>query len=321
MGWLAGRLLQALATAVAALLAFFVIMRAAPGDPLAALIEDRVVSAAQLADLRRRYGVDQPIADQLAAFLPAALRGDLGVSFVHGRPVRDMVRERLPATALLGGLVLALNFTLGLWLGVRQAVARGRWTDRALGALSLAGYAMPSFWLGLLLAGWFGVTLRWLPVAGMRDPLLAGAGAWAQAFDIARHAVLPTVTLAAVSIAATMRYQRAAMLEALAEPFVLAARARGLPDARVRWRHAWRNALFPILTLFGLWLPILVAGSVFVEQVFAWPGLGSLAAEAATARDYPLLLGTAALATLAVVLGGVVTDVAHRLLDPRLRDA
>jgi len=321
MRWLALRVGQALLTTVVALTLLFFVMRLVPGDPLAALDDERMMSPDQVQALRARYGLDQPPARQFARFLQGALRGDLGTSYQYGRPVGQLVRERLPATLLLGGAALLVTFAVGLWLGVVQARARGRSADHALTVASLAMHAMPAFWLGLMLALLFGVKLRWLPVAGMSDPTLVDSGVGTRLRDVGRHLVLPVVTLAAVSVAAAMRYQRTAMIEVLAQPYVRAARARGLTEHAVLWRHAWRNALFPVLTLFGLWLPIIVVGSVFVEQVFAWPGIGSLAAGAASARDYPLLMATSVLATFAVVLGGLVTDVFHMALDPRLRHA
>jgi peptide/nickel transport system permease protein len=154
----------------------------------------------------------------------------------------------------------------------------------------------------------------------MQDPLLSGdASLLERSADILRHLILPALTLSVVSIAATMRYQRNAMLEVLRLPYILTARAKGLTDQAITWRHAWRNALFPVITLFGIWLPILVSGSVFVEAVFAWPGLGSLAAAAVGSRDYPLLMGASLLVAALVVLGGLITDVAYALLDPRVR--
>jgi peptide/nickel transport system permease protein len=216
--------------------------------------------------------------------------------------------------------VLLLNFTVGIWLGVRQAVAHGAAADRWLTTLSLAGYATPSFWLGLVLAWLVGVRWRLLPAAGMHDPLLdPDAGLLARSGDVLRHLVLPALTLSVVSIAGTMRHQRSAMLEALRFPYIVTARAKGLSEAAVIWRHAWRNAFFPVLTLFGLWLPVLVTGSVFVESVFAWPGLGSLAAHAVGYRDYPLLMGTSLLVAMLVVLGSLLTDLAYAFLDPRVR--
>lgn len=318
--WLVRRTGQAAAALVIALTILFFLMRAAPGDPLSRLSEARPLSPQEVAALRARYGLDQPLGTQFLAFATGLVHGDLGVSIEYGRPVTALLAERLPATLLLGGSVLLLNFTVGLWLGVRQAVHRDRREDRWLTALSLIGYATPSFWLGLVLAWLVGIKLRLLPAAGMEDPLLSlDAGILTRAADTLRHLVLPAITLSVVSIAATMRYQRTAMLEVLTLPFITTARAKGIPERDVTWRHAWRNALFPVITLFGLWLPILVTGSVFVEAVFAWPGLGSLAATAVGGRDYPLLMGASLLIAVLVVTGGLITDVAYALLDPRVR--
>ncbi len=318
--WLLRRSGEAAAAFVIALTILFFLMRAAPGDPLSRLGEARPLSPQEIAALRARYGLDQPVGAQFLAFAKGMARGDLGVSIEYGRPVTALLAERLPATLLLGGSVLLLNFTIGLWLGVRQAVRRNRLEDRWLTALSLIGYATPSFWLGLVLAWLVGIELRLFPAAGMQDPLLSlDASLLARAADVLRHLVLPAVTLSIVSIAATMRYQRTAMLEVLGQPYVTTARAKGLPERDVTWRHAWRNALFPVITLFGLWLPILVTGSVFVEAVFAWPGLGSLAAVAVGGRDYPLLMGASLLVAFLVVTGGLLTDIAYALLDPRVR--
>jgi peptide/nickel transport system permease protein len=315
--WLLRRALQSLATLAIALVILFLLMHILPGDPLSRVGEGRPLTPEQIQALRDRYDLNRPLLEQLWSFVVGLLHGDLGVSIEYARPVTGLVFERLPATLLLGGTVLLLNFTVGLWLGVRQAVRKDSAEDRWLTTVSLAGYATPSFWLGLVLAWLVGVKWRLLPPAGMRNPLL-DAGGLAAAADVARHLILPAITLSVVSIAGTMRYQRTAMLEALRFPYILTARAKGVTERRVLW-HGWRNALFPVLTLFGLWLPILVSGSVFVEAVFAWPGLGSLAATAVGNRDYPLLMGAAILVAGMVVLAGFLTDVAYALLDPRVR--
>jgi peptide/nickel transport system permease protein len=318
--WLVRRTLQAAVTFAIAVVLMFVLMRIAPGDPLSRLQESRPMNPQEVAHLRALYRLDQPIHRQFVEFVRGVFTADLGTSIEHGLPVTTLIASRLPATLLLGGTAILLNFTVGLWLGVRQAVRRGSHEDRTLTVLSLAGYATPSFWLGLVLAWLVGIQLGWLPVAGMRDPLLAPDAPWpARMTDVAAHLVLPALTLSIVTIAGTMRYQRSALLEVLRLPFIGTARAKGLPERAVVWRHAWRNALFPVITLFGLWLPLLVTGSVFVEMVFAWPGLGSLAASAASNRDYPLVMGAALLAAGLVVTASLLTDLAYALLDPRVR--
>jgi peptide/nickel transport system permease protein len=316
--WLLHRAVQALLTLAVAVVLLFLITHVLPGDPLSREGAGHPLTAAQIETLRARYGLDRPLHEQLGAFLGGLAHGDLGTSIEYGRPVTGLLLERLPATILLGGTVLLLNFTLGIWLGVRQAMRKGTAEDRWLTTLSLAGYATPSFWLGLVLAWLVGIKWHLLPPAGMRDPVLEG-GMLATSADVLRHLVLPAVTLSVVSIAATMRYQRSAMLETLRLPYVMTARAKGLSETRVTWRHAWRNAVFPVLTLFGLWLPILVSGSVFVEAVFAWPGLGSLAASAVGNRDYPLLMGASVLVAAVVVAASLLSDVAYAFLDPRVR--
>lgn len=318
--WLVRRIAQAIVTFAIAVVVMFVLMRLAPGDPLARAQEDRPMAPGELEKLRRLYHLDQPIHFQFVSFVQGVGRADLGSSIEHGLPVTTLIASRLPATLLLGGAALLLNFTLGLWLGVRQAVRRGSREDRVLTLLSLTGYATPSFWLGLVLAWLVGIELRWLPVAGMRDPLLPADASWlTRAADVGAHLVLPALTLSVVTIAGTMRYQRNALLEVLRLPYIGTAWAKGLSERRVVWRHGWRNALFPVITLFGLWLPLLVTGSVFVEMVFAWPGLGSLAAGAASSRDYPVVMGAALLAAGLVVTASLLTDLAYALLDPRVR--
>jgi peptide/nickel transport system permease protein len=319
--WLARRTLQAVLTFMVVTVLLFVLMRLTPGDPLQRLAGDKQISAEAAAALRHRFGLDQPILAQLRFFFDGAIRGDLGVSIEHyPTKVSTLVLSRLPASLLLGGTVLLLTFGIGIALGVLQATHRGHPVDRWLTRLSLGFYAMPSFWLGLLLAWYFGIRFHLLPVAQMQDPLLAPDAGWLERTgDIARHLVLPAVTLTAVSLAAVMHYQRTALLEVLRLEFVRAARARGLPEGRVLWRHAWRNALFPIIGLLGLWLPMLVSGSVFVEQVFDWPGLGSLAAESVGSRDYPVIMGTAMLVSALVLLGGLLADLGYYALDPRVR--
>ena len=321
IGWLLGRIGQAATTFAAVTVFLFVLMRVAPGDPLQRLTEERTMAPAEIARLRSLFGLDQPIATQLGRFAAAAVVGNFGTSIEY-RPMKvaTLVTSRLGPSLILGIAVLLVNLTLGVWLGVLQARRRGSWIDRWLTWLGLAGYAAPSFWLALMLVSLLALKWRILPAAQMTDPLLpATAGTVERAFDILRHLVLPTITLSIVTLAATMRYQRTAMLEVLRLDFVRAARARGLAESEVIWRHAWRNALFPVLTLFGLWIPVVVSGAVFVESVFNWPGLGSLAYGAIATRDYPVLMATAMLVSAVVLASGILTDACYRALDPRIR--
>ncbi|HMV33040.1 MAG: ABC transporter permease [Gemmatimonadales bacterium] len=321
--WLLRRLLGAAVTLLLALTLVFFLMRLAPGDPLSRLSDDRPLPPETIAALRARYGLDQSLPRQYAAFVGGALRGDLGGSIEHGgRPVLSLLGERLPATLLLGGSALLLNFTFGVWLGVWQAGRRGSAADHAMTVVTLTAYATPSFLLGIVLAWGLAVELRWFPVGFMHAiGLPPDAGPLTRLRDLLWHLTLPVATLSAGTIGATVRFQRAAMIEAFRLEAVRTARAKGLPERVVRWRHAWRNALGPMLALFGLWLPLLVAGSVFVEQIFSWPGLGSLVADAIGARDYPVLMGATVLVSATIIGGNLLADVLQRWLDPRLRAA
>jgi peptide/nickel transport system permease protein len=318
--WLLGRTLQAFATLLAALAIVFFLMRVLPGDPVPIIVGDRPVSAEEIARIRERHCLDCPLPGQFFRFLEAAVRGDLGTSIRYNRPVIQLIREHLKPTLFLGLSVLLINFTVGVALGAWQAVRKGRWTDRVLSGFSLLAYALPTFWLAVILVWIFAIRLRIFPASGyVGVHLPPDAGFLATAGDIAWHLVLPVATLCIVSIAATMRYQRNAMIEVLRLDYIRTARARGLPERTVLVRHAWRNALFPVLTVFGLWLPILATGSVFVESIFSLNGLGLLAYDAIGHRDYPLLMGSAMLVSGLIVLGGLFTDVGYMLLDPRVR--
>ena len=320
--WFVLRTLQAIATLLAALVVIFFLMRVLPGDPVPILIGERQVSPEEIARIRARFCLDCPLPEQFLIFVKDAAKGDLGTSIRYNRPVTQLIREHIRPTLLLGASVLLINFTIGVALGAWQGVRKGRAVDRLLSSFSLLAYALPTFWLAIILIWIFAQKLRIFPAGGFISVHLdSEAGMVTRALDIAWHLVLPVATLCIVSIAATMRYQRNAMIEVLRMDYVRTARAKGLPERQVLVHHAWRNALFPVLTIFGLWLPILATGSVFVESIFSLNGLGLLAFDAIGFRDYPLLMGTAILVSSLIVFGGLLTDVGYMLLDPRVRHA
>jgi peptide/nickel transport system permease protein len=293
-----------------------------PGDPLAAIIGDRALDPAAEAALRARWGVDRPLAQVLVDFFAGAVRGDLGVSLQEQRPVAQILRERLGPTLLLGGLTLLVNFTIGVALGLWSALHPDTLRARLIGSVSLMLYAIPAFVIGLLLV--WGLAVRWplFPAAGFADPLLSiDAGMATVTLDRLRHLVLPLITMVLATIAVPLRQQRAAALETRTATWVTAARARGISPTRIAWRHIWRPALTPVVTLLGLWLPMLVSGAVFVEAVFAWPGIGSLIAGAAATRDVPLVIGAGALLIVVVQLGSLLADVLYRVVDPGQRES
>jgi peptide/nickel transport system permease protein len=313
------RLGAALLTVLAVATITFVLAHAAPGEPMLGDAERLHTDPGLVGRQRAQFGLDRPIAAQYAAYLANVARGRLGESFIQHRPVARLVGERLPNTVLLGGTALLLSFLLGITIALVQAARAGSWTDAALGAASLVCYSMPSFWLGLVLLYLFGQVLGWLPVGGMTTPVLHdGMGSLARGLDVARHLVLPAGTLALVQTAAVARYQRGALVDVLATEFVRAARAKGLGTRNVMVRHVLRSALAPVVTLAGIALPALLAGSVLVESVFGWPGMGRLTYDAIVARDYNVITGTALLGGTLVALGSLAADLAAHALDPRL---
>lgn len=282
------------------------LVAAAPGDPLVARLGPGVlgVPEAQRERMRAEAGLDRPWPQRAAAYLGAAARGDLGTSHRSGRPVADELRDRLPATALLALTAVALALALGLAVGIAAAAFARTWLDPLLTGALLLGSAVPVYWTGLLLLYAFALVLDWLPASG--------GGSW-------RHLALPAVALGLASAAPLARVTRASLLDALAEPHVVAARARGLSRRQVLWRHGLRNALAPVITVAGIDLGRMLGGVVFVEAVFGWPGLGRLAIDAIVARDLALVQGVVLVTAVAVLALNLAVDLAYLRLDPRVR--
>ncbi len=317
--WLVRRVAASLAIVFAVVTFTFLLLHLAPGEPFLPS-SDTPIDPAIVAELRHQFGLDRPLPIQYAKYLSALAHGRLGESFALHRPVADALADAIPNTLVLAGTALALDLLLGLALGVYQAVHARRLPDVGLGLATLFLNSVPTFWLGLLLLLVFGEWLRWFPVGGVVDPVLHGSLPWAgRVADRLWHLALPALTLGTVGAAATARYQRAAVLEVVGQDYVRTARAKGLPERRVVLVHALRNALLPLVTLLGLSLPFLLTGAVLVESVFAWPGMGKLAADAIFRRDYPVVLAAAMAASAMVVLGNLLADVLYAVADPRIR--
>ena len=303
----------------------FALVRLAPGDPASLLIPP-TASAADAARMRAELGLDAPVAVQYARWAGSTLRGDLGESIAQRRPVTAVLREALPVSLALGGSSLLLTFLLAVPLGLWQAARRGRASDHLATTLVVAVASAPTYWLALALVAVFtyGASAWGLPPAmrlpafGLRSPGVSLGGAAAIA-DLLRHAILPVGILAAVGAAGVSRYVRGSAIEVLGADFVRMARAKGAAPARVHFRHVLRNIMAPIVVLFALALPGVVAGSVFVESVFAWPGMGRTMLGAIAARDYPVVMGCAAVYGALVILANLAAEVALPLLDPRRR--
>jgi len=296
----------------------FVLVHAAPGDPAQVIAgQSGSADAKLLSQLRAEYGLDKPYPVQLATYLKRILTLDLGFSYRQQRPVLSLLAERLPATLLLTGTAFLIALFLGVVLGTLAGVRAGTWSDTLFTVLSLLLYAMPVFWLGLMLVLLFSVRLDWLPAFGYvtigveMTPLQ-------HIRDIASHLVLPAVSLAAVYLAIYARLMRSSVIEVTHQDFIKTARAKGLKQGRIVARHILRNAILPVVTVAGMQAGALVGGAVVIETVFAWPGLGRLTYDAVLQRDYPVMLGIFLVMSIIVIVLNLVTDAIYRLIDPRV---
>jgi peptide/nickel transport system permease protein len=317
---LVARLAAALAVVAGVVTLTFLLLHAAPGDP-AELLLGPAATPAQVAAQRHALGLDRPLPQQYAAWLADFARGDWGTSIASGRPVRAILGGAWPLTAELVAISLFFTYLLGIVVGVLQAARAGSRLDTALSVGSVTLFALPGYWLALMLIMLFTYELRLLPAfgaAGFDADVLTG---WARTGDRLRHLALPLVTLILIGVGGTARFVRGAMLDVQIQPFIVTAHAKGLRPARVMTRHVLRNALLPVLTLLGLGLPALFSGAVFVEAVFAWPGVGRVLVEAVQARDYPVVLAATAVSALLVVAGNLAADALALWADPRVRAA
>ena len=298
----------------------FFLPRAMPGSPLAYLAGEDVgmLSPEQRQEVLSRHGLDLPVGRQFLLFLSNLARGDFGHSYQRGRPVSDIIAERLPWTLLLTTSALLIQTALGVYLGARAAWSRGKPLDFSLMSAFMLFRSMPSFWVAMILVAVFGASLGWFPMYGAFKPW-AGHTGWAQVVDVLRHLVLPVTSLVLLGAAETFMTMRYAMLGVLGEDYINVARAKGLDEATVLYRHAGRNALLPVATVFMLSLGFGVSGATVIETVFAYPGLGRLMYEAVLSRDYPLLQASFLVITLAVIVANLLADLLYALLDPRVR--
>jgi peptide/nickel transport system permease protein len=313
----ARRALAGLAVIVGVVTLMFFLIRLAPGDP-ALLLVGPTASQEQLAAQRKALGLDRPLPEQYVTWLGRFVRGDWGTSIATGRPVRSMIAAAWPATVKLVGLSLLLSYLLGIVVGAIQAAKNGR-LDTVLSVITVTLFAVPGYWLGLMLVMVFTYWARALPAfgaAGFDADFLTG---WERLADRLRHLALPLATLTLIGIGGTARFVRGAMLDVQGAPHVAIAYAKGLSPAQVTLRHVLRNALIPVLTLLGLSLPALFSGAVFIEAIFAWPGVGRIMVEAVSARDYPVIMAATAVSAILVVSGNLLAEALAAWADPRLR--
>jgi len=296
----------------------FLLLQLAPGDAASVLAGESGGAPAQyLEQLRIQYGLDEPVFMQLLLYVKNILSLNLGYSFRYNMPVLHLILERMGPTLLLMGGAFCLSLIAGVLMGVMAAVAVHGWRDQIVSLVSIITYATPLFWMGLMLILVFSVWLEWLPAAGMEDVVAFHEG-WARVFDIAWHLILPMVTLSLFYMAIYARMMRACMLGEREKDYVLTARAKGVGERRITYSHILRNALLPVVTMAGVQVGALLGGSVVIESVFAWPGLGQLAFQALFARDFNLLLGVFFLSGVLVVFVNLVVDLIYMALDPRI---
>ena len=318
--YLAARLLQALGVVIFVTTFAFVMIHLAPGDPIAAALARPNITEAMRQEWRTAYGLDRPVGEQYVRWVANTARGNLGFSFSHRRPVRDVFADALPNTLLLSGLGLVLSFAIGIVVGVVQAERPGSGRDRWLGRVLLVLYSVPDFWLALVILMVFAYRLPLFPPGGMTDAVmyeyLSPGG---KLLDRARHLVLPVMTLAILTAAGVARFQRGALLAVLPSDWMRTALAKGLSWRAAVARHAFRNSLLPVITLFGLAVPAFATGAIFVEKVFSWPGMGLVVVNAIAARDYPLVTAGVMLLSVLVAACALLADLAVAVADPRIR--
>lgn len=315
------RLLNCVALVIAVIVLNFVLVHAAPGDPVETIAGASGGMSEQLkADLRKEYGLDRPLPEQLTTYVGKVATGDLGHSYYFNLPVGGLIAQRLGPTLLLVITSVLGAFLIGTALGVLSARRPNGWLSQLINVVSLVGFAAPVFWTGMMLVVVLASVLPVFPVSGMRDADTTDAGLHGL-LDVLHHLVLPALTLALVYLAQYSRLARASMLDVLGADYIRTARAKGLADRVVLYKHALRNAVLPVVTVLGLQFGNVLAGAILVETVFNWPGLGRLAFESVLRRDYPTILGLLLFSSIVVIAMNQLTDLCYRLIDPRIRKA
>jgi peptide/nickel transport system permease protein len=318
--YIGSRLLLAVPTLLGIVILVFLLLHLAPGSPVSAMGGEsgRRISQKAAEEMRRLYGLDRPLPERFGQWISRVARLDLGESFVDHRPVLARIREALPYTLVLNGLALLLTLAIAVPLGVAAGGRPEGPLDAATGTVLFALYSLPSFWAALLLQALFSVKLHWLPLYGVVSD--SAPGGWEGLLDRLSHLALPLICLTYGSLAFFARLVRASVADVRSADYVVAARARGLSRRQALWRHAFRNALLPLITVLGLVLPGILSGSVIIERIFSWPGLGRLYFDSILARDYPVVLALSLLGAVTTLVVTLAADIAYAIADPRVRD-
>jgi peptide/nickel transport system permease protein len=311
------RLLQSVPILVGITMLTFAIMQLAPGNPMETMIDPRV-SSAELAAKEEQLGFNKPIIVQYFAWIGEILKGNLGYTIKTGQPVAKLIWDRLPATLLLTATAFIFSFAAGVPLGVYSATHKYSKVDYGLTVFAFIGISIPAFFFGISLIYLLAVQLNWFPTSGLATINMEG-GAFALLVDKARHLVMPALVLALPNLATVMRFTRSSMIEIMTQDYIRTAKAKGLPVRIVRFKHALRNALIPVITVFGMSIPFLFGGAYITETIFNWPGMGSLGIGAITSREYPIVMGLNLFTSTLVLTGNLLADVLYAFVDPRIR--
>jgi len=320
LNYIIRRLLQMIPLLIGISIINFAIMHLAPGDPVL-LLSERNATPEELARIRALYGLDEPIYIQYFKWISRVIRGDFGRSFVDGRPVIEHILERLPYTLYLNFIVMIVIYVISIPVGIISALKQYSKFDHSVTFLAFLGQALPAFWFALILIYAIGIKSNWLPIAGVATigVNVKTSGLWATILDRAKYLILPVTVISLRSMAGIARYMRSSMLEVKRQDYVRTARAKGLPEKVVILKHALRNALLPIVTLLGFELPLLFSGSVIIETIFSWPGLGLLAIRAIFQRDYQIVMALNMIGATLMVLGNFLSDILYVIVDPRIK--
>jgi peptide/nickel transport system permease protein len=320
LGFLLRRFAASLLLLLLVLTFTFFFLHLLPGDPIR-VFEGQRLTLEQQKRLQEIYGLDRPLLEQYLIWISAVAHGDWGISFSRQRPVSQVLLNALPATAVLALAALGVEYALTLLLGITSALRRGSALDHGVRIVTLLIFSQPVFWLALMAILLFSYVWPVLPASHMHSvdvDLMTPAG---RLLDLARHLVLPALVMGFGAVGGTARFLRASLIEVMSQDYIRTARAKGLSERRVVWVHGLRNAVVPLIQVFAISLPLLLSGALIIEVVFSWPGLGQLTFLAISTRDYPLILGSTALSAALVILGNLLADVLHALVDPRVRDA
>jgi peptide/nickel transport system permease protein len=319
--YLVKKIAQVIATLFAVATFNFLLFRVLPGDPIRLLARAGRLTPEAITRLKQLFGLDKPLPVQYLYYLRNLFKGELGISITYRRPVADILSERISNTLILLAAATVVVIIIGVGAGVISAVRRGSRLDRSLVITSLIFWSLPTFWTGLILVILLAVYLNAFPVSGVYTPGLSFSSTLDKLFDLGKHLVLPTITLAIVDMGQFMLITRSTLVDVLTEDYILTAKAKGIPSRKILWHHAIPNAMLPIITTMALYVSLVIGGAIQVETIFSWPGMGRLMYDAVLRRDYPILEASFLLFAITMILANFLSDIFYMIVDPRVREA